>query len=265
MLGRESWRGVVCRVGGEGVWINLLPGREHSVRVGAERQQSLYRLVRNAASRLGVPVPGRIWLGPMAAVQGGVGPRGADLVIGLPVVYALSHAEVTALVEHELAVLAAAPSWGSSRRYRRWARVMDDVVTFDDNDRLPRSAASTLRRLGPRAELVERDADAACGDGAVAARALVRLARVADDFLSFCVEVEQALSRFGALRFRISDLHDGWRWRLSEGAGSDDGDIDGDEVAMVAGRHPFLAEAARHLLGQPLDLRPHPMWWISRG
>jgi hypothetical protein len=59
------------------------------------------------------------------------------------------------------------------------------VVTFEENDRLPRLAAGTVRWLGSQAELVERAADAGCGDAAEAAQALIRLARVADDFLSY--------------------------------------------------------------------------------
>jgi hypothetical protein len=234
--------------------MSSLPGPAGGVPITAESQPALHQLVHDCAARLGVPAPPRIWLGPDAVVESGVDRHGAGLVIGLPVAFALSRAELTALLEHELGVLSALSGELASEQYRRWAQAIDIVVA--DADQPP--ADRTVQRLGPEAEPVERAADQACADAAVAARAVIRLERLTQDFLIFCTDVEQALSAFGGLRYRVSDLHDGWRRRLAAGIATDDEDIDRDEAEMTGGRHPGLAAAARTLVGEPLELSLPP-------
>jgi hypothetical protein len=240
--------------------MSSLPGPPGGRPLTATTQPALHRLVQDCAARLGVPAPQQIWLGPDTVVEGGFGRRGTGLVVGLPVAWSLSRAELTALIEHELAALAATPTRAEARRYRRWARAKDIVVPYDDGERPPRSAARAVHRLEPRAGLVERAADGACADAVVAARAFVRLARLSEDLLMFALEVQGALSSYGGLRFWVSDLHDGWRRRLDAEAAwavRIDGEvIDLGEAEMTGKRHPLLATAARSLVGQPLDLRP---------
>lgn len=220
-------------------------------------QPQLDALVCDAVARLGVPAPDRVGLGHESTVVGRVRLGRRELVVGLPIAYALSRAELTALVEHELTVLATGRAWLSLPLYRRWCESMDDTGTLDEGESPRRRDAYVLKVLGPLGGAVEQRADAALSDPCAAALALLRQERVDFDYELFCAVFA---GRFGAgLRpHRIEDLHAGWRRHLAAGAGAPFGMVDEDEVAAVARRHPRLQAAARAVIGQDPPDGPDP-------
>ncbi|HEY2673462.1 MAG TPA: hypothetical protein VGJ07_24250 [Rugosimonospora sp.] len=227
--------------------------------VTARRQPQMHALVVEVAARMGLPAPDRIWLGHEAAVSGRMGAGRRELVLGLPAAYALSRPELTALVEHELAVLASERPSLAIRLYRRWAESMDDIAVLDDGKRPSRRDAAVAQALGAFAGAVERRADGGLTDAHVAARAFIRHARIDDDYELFRIlRHDELRKRVGLRRYRIEDLHDGWRRRAVAGADLPAWDVDPDEATAVGRRHPGLRAAAKDLVGQPLDFMPAP-------
>lgn len=222
------------------------------LRVTEHEQPHLHALVRDAVARLRVPAPDRVWLGHGATVAGQVRLGRRELVIGLPVAYALSRSELAALVEHELTVLDTERAWLSVPLYRRWDESMDDTVALDEGESPRRRDARVLEVLGPLGGAVEQRADAARTDPGAAARALIRQERVGVDYGLFRTIVVGEFASGGLRSHRIEDLHDGWCRRFAAGAGVSFGVIDPDEAAMLARRHPLLQAAAQALVGQEL-------------
>ncbi|MCY1139424.1 hypothetical protein OWR29_15605 [Actinoplanes sp. Pm04-4] len=203
------------------------------------------------ADRLGLPVPKRIALGPDAQVRARVTLRGTELLVGFPAVRVLDRAELAVLIAHELAGVAAAPGLLANARYRAWSRAMDAVAPYDDDEQPPRVAAALVRRLRAR--------DAPVEVSTAAAFAFVRLSRADGDFLEYSSMLEDALTRFGGLRYRITDLHEAWP------AAVDDEPVDPDEAAEVARRHPSLAAVAAEIAGRPMPpADPVPLEPLSR-
>jgi hypothetical protein len=229
-----------------------------SVPVTEHGQPQLHALVRDAAVRLRVPTPDRVRLGHEGTVISRVRLGRRELAIGLPAAYALSRAELAALVEHELTVLATGRPWLSVPFYRRWDETMDDTATLDEGESPRRRDARVLKTLGPLAGAVEQRADAALTDPCAAARALIRQERVGIHYVLFRMIVVGDFCS-GLRPHRIEDLHDGWRRHLAAGAGVSFGVvIDPDEVVMIARRHPSLQAAAQTLVGQELPDGPDP-------
>ncbi len=134
-------------------------------RVGGRRRPELARLVAEAASSVGAPVPIRIGLvaAPVVAARGRY-----ELLIGAPLADRLSAEELRALVAHELSVLARPEL--EIMLHGLWSR---SAATVDPS----RYATRVLRELDEFAAAVEQYGDHAAGhvtDPATAARAVAR-------------------------------------------------------------------------------------------
>jgi hypothetical protein len=224
-----------------------------ALRVTIRNQPDLYELVHSVARRLGTPMPRRVWLTHRADVSAGMGRR-LDLLIGLPLVDCMSASQLSALIGHELTLLAQPRSWMTRQVHRVWS---------DRSSMYEKSAkdAALLAKTGGFASTVDASADqaaaVAAGSFAVAAEAFGLAAIASDEHFWFERRVNE-LSTQGKTLIRIRDVEDGWRHLLGTGRGFfPPGFWDPEHVGLG---HPGLAyalsEAPSPRLGQPLDRVP---------
>ncbi|MFF5230100.1 hypothetical protein [Dactylosporangium sp. NPDC000521] len=215
------------------------PTKEHcgpdTAKVTAARHTALHSLVTEAAKYADTTPPVAVALTGSGTVRftGGV------LRVGLPLVWGLPADHLRIVLAHELAL----PDTKHPDLVRGLLAAAAD--------------AKVLAATGPLRAAVEQVRDAAAiaaGGGGLsgvedAAAALLRAATVEAAFAAFAAaEGRHLLTRDGAAEpvpVRISDLHAGWRLRLSRwGAPAVDGGALLDEVPL---RHPGLAAELRAL------------------
>lgn len=226
------------------------------VAVTDTRQAQVHALVRETAARLDAPMPDRVWLGHDTRVIGRVRHGWRELVIGVPAVYALTRAELAALVAHELAVLDTGGSTMAIRLYRHWAASMEQAAHAAEGSPSAEDDAAALRTLGPLGQAIEGQADGRLPDARAAASAVLRFKPMTLDFYLFHNLTRSELTEpVNHRRYAIEDLHDGWRRRVAVRGGQFAGlTIDAGDAAAVGRLHPGLAAAARALVGHPLEV-----------
>jgi hypothetical protein len=241
--------------GGTRIWRAVSLALRHPARrqpdrpaviVDADRHPQLHDLVRTAARQVGAPPPERVRLAGTARVA----MRGQALDVGLPLVYGLSADQLHAVVAHELAL--------PRTRYRRLVR------------RLLALRAEAGGALDPDTQslydAVEQVRDAAAveamggGFAAVedAALAVYTAEALADRFTSFVAGNGEY--EVGGDRYRIQDLHAGWRHFLRRVGVGGTRNVEPRHHPGLARELEELAHAAPETAataGLPLDpLRP---------
>jgi hypothetical protein len=226
------------------------------VAVTGSRQADVHALVRETAGERGLPMPDRIWLDQDTRVIGRVRHGRRELVIGLPVAYVLPRSELTALVAHELSVLATPGSTLAVRLYRRWAAAVERSAYLGGRSCSSQKDAAVQEAFGALGEAIERQADGGLPDAQIAALAVLRLKPIRVDFEFFhTLTLNELTEPVGHRRYAIEDIHDGWRRRVAIRGGYLTGLYVDAEHAVAVGRcHPGLNAAARALVGRPLEV-----------
>jgi hypothetical protein len=219
-------------------------------------QAELYDLVRATAGRVGIPMPDRVRLVGTAEVSGHGGGRRRDLLVGLPLLDALSPAELSALIAHELSV-SRQPHPCLTGHLLAICREAQDRNTFRAQDGLApkRRDVALLAATARWYAAVEQAADEAAvmaTDAQTAARALALGRVVADEFAAFLNGSSAALL---AMRgYAVDDLAAGWRLGLTAGVDGADTSWDEDCAAHLAARHPGAGTRLAALGTQPIGL-----------
>jgi hypothetical protein len=218
-------------------------------------QPALFALIGELADRLGA-APDRVVLVGHTAFRARVGLGGRVLVLGLPLLLALSTSELSALIAHELAVFVVPrPALTARLRQARAAAVMRTTSSRPLRRRVTRACERFLRETQSFADAVEDRADAAAADvagAAVAAVALAKAAVIDADFEYTVMRVEDQVSEnLGDVG--VADIHDVWRTRLRHGRRLPLSWIDMART-LLPREHPRLAALIAAVSASDLDL-----------
>jgi hypothetical protein len=224
--------------------------RTAGLRVTSRTQPALFEHVAAVAARLGAPMPRRVWLTGNASVKTGSWPW-RDLLIGEAFVDAMPAVHLSALVGHELTILAQPRSWLTRLVHDAWSsRAGQEETSATDKVVLDGSAAfaSSVDESADRAAVV------AAGSGAVSAEAFARADLLGLEHFIY----RQRVGELAATALRILDVDEGWRQLLATGRGFFAPDVWNPE--RLPKTHPGLAYAFAEVpplrLGQPVDRVP---------
>jgi Zn-dependent protease with chaperone function len=238
----DSWGGVLETLGGVHVVTEVQdPDGDLGPVLARADAPPLFAAVDEVARRLGVRSPGQIRLTylPCCGVVAW-GRRSQALILGLPLLRVLNHAELRAIVAHELAHLARGDATGAARSARFVEALGRALDQAGDRVHGPLGAwAQTCRRwasrlIAPIARSQELRADraaAAIAGGSAAASALVKVALVQPLFREVLEhydpnlpEVPNLYAFFRTFWFRLpAEVHAEMRLSvLANGTGTDD-------------------------------------------
>jgi hypothetical protein len=220
------------------------------VRATASTQPALVALVADTATRLGMRAPNRTRIVGRPRIVGVASLWRQELVVGLPLLQALSSVAVRAIVAHEICVL-------NERRPRlvtsvleRWdGAMLDAYIKQGDPERV-------LREFSPFATEVHRRADAAaiavCG-AQEAARAYIACDAAETAFYRYVADLPRPdLNKVRASA--IEDIADGWHRILARGV---DASISSEFGSDLYGQiHPGLASALKERSTEAWELMP---------
>jgi hypothetical protein len=202
--------------------------------VTPDTQPALYHLVSQAAGRIGVAMPAKVWLTGLPSV--GLRPRHRpQLLIGWPLVASLPAEQLRAVVAHELALLQFGRAPLVIRLLKLWRSQVEDTIADEPP---PPRIARVLTELDPFASIVESAADAATvgvTDRKTAAEAMVAADNIRTAYMIYTTESAWFVMRT-LTTAAMKDVADGWRRLLA--AGHTTGLVFQDEVARA---HPGLA------------------------
>lgn len=236
--------------------------RRPGAAVTARSQPEVHALVTDAARRIGVAPPKRVWLvgGPTvtARVTIGLTGRRRELRVGIPLLACLSHSQMAALIGHELWLLHHRRAWLVTRLWQRWCEATELAALYPgDDDPPPRWVRSVRTSLDAFATEVARQADGAAvtaaGGVELAARAFALARTAAREFDDYLTNVSLPPHRWSRLmETAIFDLDEGWRRRIGQGIAETG--WSSYNAATLAMLHPILAEPLRTLGTAPLPL-----------